>query len=122
MFDAYLVNRMFEISRNVTATKIRSASLRVATLIFAVKQAVPVTFTDFPQALTVQIHLEIVKMQWICITVEIIMCNFQLQVAAILNHSHTYISLSNANNNMLVLAIMSNNASFLNLAINQNMM
>ena len=35
--------------------------LRVAILIFIVKQAVPVTFIDFLQALTLQIHLEIVK-------------------------------------------------------------
>ena len=40
-----------------------TGSLRVAILIFVVQQAVPVTFIDFLQALTLQIHLEIVKMQ-----------------------------------------------------------
>ena len=40
-----------------------TASLRVAILIFVVKQAVPATFIDFLQALTLQIPSEIVKMQ-----------------------------------------------------------
>ena len=39
------------------------ASLRVAILIFVVKQAVPETFIDFLQALALQIPSEIVKMQ-----------------------------------------------------------
>ena len=38
-------------------------SLRVAILIFVVKQVVPATFIDFLQALIHHIHLEIVKMQ-----------------------------------------------------------
>ena len=40
-----------------------NGSLRVAILIFVVKQAVPVTFIDFLQALALQIPSEIVKMQ-----------------------------------------------------------
>ena len=62
---------MYGISRNAKTTKICDGSLRVAILIFIVKQAVPATFIDFLQALTLQIHLEIVKMQQKCITIEI---------------------------------------------------
>ena len=40
-----------------------TVSLRVAILIFVVKQAVPETFIDFLQALALQIPSEIVKMQ-----------------------------------------------------------
>ena len=40
-----------------------TASLRVAILIFVVKQAVPATFIDFLQALALQIPSWIVKMQ-----------------------------------------------------------
>ena len=45
--------------------------MRVAILIFVVEQAVPATFMDFLQALTLQIPSEIVKMQYKCITIEI---------------------------------------------------
>ena len=62
---------MSGIPRNAETAKICRSSLRVAILIFFVKQAVPATFTDFLQALTLQIHLEIVKMQYKCIIVEI---------------------------------------------------
>ena len=51
------------ISRNAKTAKICNSSLRVAILIFVVKLEVPATFIDFLQALTLQIHLEIVKMQ-----------------------------------------------------------
>ena len=43
----------------------------LSVLIFVVKQAVPATFIDVLQALTLQSHLEIVKMQYRCIIVEI---------------------------------------------------
>ena len=49
--------------KNAKTAKICNCSLRVAILIFIVKQAVPATFIDFLQALTLEIPSEIVKMQ-----------------------------------------------------------
>ena len=91
---------MYGISRNAKTTKICDGSLRVAILIFIVKQAVPATFIDFLQALTLQIHLETVKMQQKCITIEICAkTHFHTSVAAILVRGHPYISLPIGNDN-----------------------
>ena len=70
-----LINPRFLESREMlkqqrsAATIWKSIDIHVAILNFVVKQAVPATFIDFLQALTLQIHL--VKMQYKCITVEI---------------------------------------------------
>ena len=53
---------MSGVSRNAKTAKICNASLRVAILMFVVNHAVPATFIDFLQALTLQFHLEILKM------------------------------------------------------------
>ena len=54
---------MSEFSRNAKTAKICDGSLRVAILIFVVNYAVPETFIDFLLALTLQFHLDILKMQ-----------------------------------------------------------
>ena len=48
---------------HVKTAKFCNGYLRFAIWIFVVDQAVPATFIDFLQALTLQMHLEIVKMQ-----------------------------------------------------------
>ena len=59
-----LINpRCLESRETLKQLRSAEASLRVAILIFVDKQAVPATFIDFLQALTLQIPLEIVKMQ-----------------------------------------------------------
>ena len=62
----------------------------LSVLIFVVKQAVPATFIDVLQALTLQSHSEIVKMQYRCIIVEI--CAKTIR-------GHPYISLPIGNDN-----------------------
>ena len=67
-----LINpRCLESRETLEQRRSATCSLRVAILIFVVEQAVPVTFMDFLEALTLQIPSEIVKMQYKCITVEI---------------------------------------------------
>ena len=59
-----LINpRCLESRETLKKRRSETTSLRVAILIFVIKQAVPATFIDFLQALILQIHLEIAKMQ-----------------------------------------------------------